>query len=104
MSKHPNIAKVREYLIESGYPEDGDALLSLAAVEAELESKATIESALTKAEAVAEVPRDPVERYLFDALKQYPSKNPQRTQAAKICAGVLKLAREMADNDVENWQ
>ena len=53
MSKHPNIAKVREYLIESGYPEDGDALLSLAAVEAELESKATIESALTKAEAVA---------------------------------------------------
>lgn len=53
MSKHPDIAKVREYLIESGYPEDGDALLSLAAVEAELESKATIESALTKAEAVA---------------------------------------------------
>lgn len=53
MSKHPNISKVREYLIESGYPEDGDALLSQAAVEAELESKATIESALTKAEAVA---------------------------------------------------
>ena len=63
-----------------------------------------IESALTKAVAVAPVPRDPVERYLFDALKQYPSKNPQRTQAAKICAGVLKMARQMAENDVENWQ
>ena len=55
MSKHPDIAKVREYLIESGYPEDGDALLSLAAVEAELDSKAASESALTKAEAVATV-------------------------------------------------
>lgn len=52
MSKHPDISKVREYLIESGYPEDGDALLSLAAVEAELDSKSPIESALTKADAV----------------------------------------------------
>ena len=50
------------------------------------------------------IPRDPVERYLFAALEQYPGNNPQRTQAAKICAGVLKLAREMADNDLENWQ
>ena len=57
----------------------------------------------TEAGVACNIPRDPVERYLFDALKQYPSKNPQRTQAAKICAGVLKLAREMAENDVENW-
>ena len=83
----------------------------VAAVLAEMREKwnlrwaAVMESALTaQASAVAPFPRDPVERYLFDALKQYPGKNPQRTQAVKICAGVLKLAREMADNDVENWQ
>ena len=35
------------------------------------------------------------ETYLLAALEQYPNKYPQRTQAAKICAGVLKLAREM---------
>jgi len=60
--------------------------------------------ATTEAKAACTIPRDPVERYLFDALKQYLGKNPQRTQAAKICAGVLKLAREMADNNLENWQ
>lgn len=39
MSKHPDIEKVRKYLVESGYPEDCDAFQSLTAVEAELARK-----------------------------------------------------------------
>lgn len=36
------------------------------------------------------------EACLLAALEQYPKRYPQRTQAAKICAGVLSMAKEMA--------
>jgi len=61
---------------------------------------AELAAELAARDARLKIPRNPIERYLFDALKQYPSKNPQRTQASKVCAGVLKLACEMAENDL----